>query len=255
MPNNNRKFNLKLVGFSHIEQALVAGICKLSQVRADRVSSDSYQFYIVDMDFSPDIHIYVINTDVPDTLKIRRWIQTAQPNAAVILVGKVLQEASRANEYPLGRDRLGGLLLRLLDDIITKQRASQATAIPAKTCLVVDDSELMRTQMKLLLDEHHLSAEFAPDAETALRIVREKHYDLIFLDVMLPEMDGYKACKLLKSNPTTRVTPVVMLTSKRSPFNKMHGALVGCDRYLTKPVDPGKVRDVLAQYALIELIE
>lgn len=254
MPNNG-KFNLKLVGFSHVEQALVAGICKLSQVRAGKVSSSSYQFYIVDMDFSPDIHIYVINTDAPDAPTIRRWIKTAQPGAAVILVGKVLQEANRANEYPLSRDRLGGLLLRLLDDIITKRLENQAAAIPPKTCLVVDDSELMRTQIKLLLDEHRLGVEFAPDAETALKMVLGKRYDLIFLDVMLPEMDGYKACKLLKSNPMTRATPVVMLTSKRSPFNKMHGALVGCDRYLTKPVDPGKVRDVLVQYALIELIE
>jgi CheY-like chemotaxis protein len=124
-------------------------------------------------------------------------------------------------------------------------------AVPAKTCLIVDDSQLVRTQMEMLLQGYQLGTECAEDAETALRMVRSKQYDLIFLDVILPEMDGYKACKLIKADTTTRTTPVVMLTSKRSPFNRMHGALVGCDRYLTKPVDPAKVHAVLQQYALI----
>ena len=114
--------------------------------------------------------------------------------------------------------------------------------------LVVDDSLSVRTQMDLCLRLHDLSVDLAEDAEEALDLVEVGHYDVIFLDVVLPEMDGYKVCKLIKSNATTRSIPVVMLTGKTSPFNKVRGVMAGCDDYLTKPVDAEQLRMVLHEY-------
>ena len=102
--------------------------------------------------------------------------------------------------------------------------------------------------MDLCLRLHDLSVDLAEDAEAALDLIQERNYDVIFLDVVLPEMDGYKVCKLIKSNATTRSIPVVMLTGKTSPFNKVRGVMAGCDRYLTKPVDAEELRMVLYEY-------
>ena len=86
----------------------------------------------------------------------------------------------------------------------------------------------------------------------ALATAVEISFDIIFLDVMLPEMDGYQACKLMKAYPTCQTTPIVMLTSKNSPFSKLHGALVGCDNYLTKPVNAEVISRTLALYSIID---
>ncbi len=93
-----------------------------------------------------------------------------------------------------------------------------------------------------------MSVDLAEDAETALDLIANGNYDLIFLDVVLPEMDGYKVCKLIKSKETTRSIPVVMLTGKTSPFNKVRGVMAGCDGYLTKPVVAVDLKTVLQKY-------
>ena len=81
-------------------------------------------------------------------------------------------------------------------------------------------------------------------------MVDMKHYDIIFLDVVLPGMDGYQVCKNIKRNPVIKHTPVVMLTSKSSPFDKVRGSMAGCNAYLTKPVDYDKFHHVLDQFML-----
>jgi len=93
-----------------------------------------------------------------------------------------------------------------------------------------------------------LAVDLAEDAEVALELIEKGNYDVIFLDVVLPEMDGYKVCKLVKTNAMTRSIPVVMLTGKTSPFNKVRGVMAGCDRYLTKPVDAEELKVVLHKY-------
>jgi twitching motility two-component system response regulator PilG len=95
---------------------------------------------------------------------------------------------------------------------------------------------------------HDLAVDFAEDAEAALELIESGNYDVIFLDIVLPEMDGYKVCKLIKSNVVTRSIPIVMLTGKTSPFNKVRGVMAGCDRYLTKPVDAEELKTVLHKY-------
>ena len=126
------------------------------------------------------------------------------------------------------------------------QDAQTAPAAPAVAeqskleplaALVVDDSLTVRTQLQGALDRIGIKGALAQDGETALEAIKLKRFDIIFLDVIMPGIDGYALCRQIKSAPATRATPVVMLTSRSSPFDRARGALAGCDTYLTKPID------------------
>jgi twitching motility two-component system response regulator PilG len=114
--------------------------------------------------------------------------------------------------------------------------------------LVVDDSVTVRAQLQVLLQNAGVSVDAAETGEQALHYLAQNHYDIVFLDVVLPGADGYQLCKTIKKNKQLRETPVVMLTSKSSPFDRVRGSLAGCDTYLTKPVDLETFRAVLAKH-------
>jgi twitching motility two-component system response regulator PilG len=103
--------------------------------------------------------------------------------------------------------------------------------------LVVDDSTTVRRLMDLTLRPMGMEIEFADRGEDALVLAKHRGYDIIFLDVMLPGIDGYRVCKAIKADKTTKNTPVIMLTSKDSAFDKVRGIMAGTDVYLTKPLD------------------
>lgn len=119
--------------------------------------------------------------------------------------------------------------------------ASPAPAEPRKldplSALIVDDSLTVRTQLQGALDRIGIKAQLADGGQAAIESVQRQRFELIFLDVVMPGMDGYTLCRQIKSAPTTRNTPIVMLTSRSSPFDRARGALAGCDTYLTKPID------------------
>ncbi|MBL4660877.1 MAG: response regulator [Alcanivoracaceae bacterium] len=102
--------------------------------------------------------------------------------------------------------------------------------------------------MQIFLQNYSLKTDVAESAEKGIELASTTKYDLIFLDIVLPEMNGYKACKLLKLAPTSFNTPVVMLTGKSSTFNKLRGVMAGCDQYLTKPVNGSRLLSVLKKY-------
>jgi two-component system cell cycle response regulator len=117
--------------------------------------------------------------------------------------------------------------------------------------LVVDDSETVRTQTTAALERVGIQSRAVGDAEGAINAMRERSFDLIFLDVVMPRIDGYELCRRIKQDPYARSTPVLMLTSRSSQFDRARGALAGCDGYLTKPVAwadfPREVDKVLAR--------
>jgi two-component system, cell cycle response regulator len=115
--------------------------------------------------------------------------------------------------------------------------------------LVVDDSTTVRKQLQLALHDMDAMVVAAASGEEALRAVEKYAFDLVLLDVVMPGMDGYQVCKLLKRTRSTRALPVVMLTSKSSPFDKIRGSLAGCDSYLVKPVTHRDFRQVVERYA------
>ncbi len=133
--------------------------------------------------------------------------------------------------------------------LIAPQATPQATprpnlvAIPgskaagkALRVLVVDDSPTVRQQLGGALEKMGFIVELAATAADALTRFEKSHFDLALVDVIMPEIDGYKLTKELKRDKKRRGMPVIILTSKSSPFDLARGALAGCDSFLTKPV-------------------
>lgn len=102
--------------------------------------------------------------------------------------------------------------------------------------LVVDDSLTVREQLRQALARLGIASDQADSAEAAMELLSKRTYSLTFLDVVMPGTDGYELCRKIKQNPYTRAMPVLMLTSRSSPFDRARGALSGCDSYLTKPI-------------------
>lgn len=103
--------------------------------------------------------------------------------------------------------------------------------------LVVDDSTTLRRLMELMLVPLGFAIDFVESGEHAIELSKRKIYDIVFLDILLPGIDGYRVCKMLKGDKRTKTTRVVMLTSKGSAIDKVRGMMAGTDVYLTKPVD------------------
>ncbi len=101
--------------------------------------------------------------------------------------------------------------------------------------MVIDDSKTIRRTAETLLSRRGCEVITAVDGFEALAKIADHHPQVIFVDVMMPRLDGYQACALIKNNPRFRDTPVVMLTSKDGLFDRARGRIVGSDRYLTKP--------------------
>ncbi|TXH76255.1 MAG: response regulator [Lysobacteraceae bacterium] len=100
----------------------------------------------------------------------------------------------------------------------------------------MDDSLTVREQMREALERLGIICDQADSAEAAMRLLENHNYNLAFLDVVMPGTDGYELCRKIKQNAYTRLMPVLMLTSRSSPFDRARGALSGCDSYLTKPI-------------------
>ncbi|NIR61616.1 MAG: response regulator [Gammaproteobacteria bacterium] len=110
-------------------------------------------------------------------------------------------------------------------------------AVTGIRVLVVDDSTVVRRLMDLTLTPLGVVIDFADTGEGALELAKQRRYDLVFLDIMLPGIDGYRVCKGIKGDKATKHTPVVMLTSKDTAFDKVRGIMAGTDVYLTKPLE------------------
>ncbi|MBJ88681.1 MAG: pilus assembly protein PilG [Woeseia sp.] len=101
--------------------------------------------------------------------------------------------------------------------------------------LVVDDSKTIRRTAETLLVKAGCSVFTAIDGFEALSKIADYHPDLVLVDIMMPRLDGYQTCSLIKHNKTFRDTPVIMLSSKDGIFDRARGRIVGSDQYLTKP--------------------
>jgi twitching motility two-component system response regulator PilG len=122
------------------------------------------------------------------------------------------------------------------------------TSHPRHAVLVVDDSPTVRKALELVLRSRDADATVVATGEHALDAITQREFDLVLLDVVLPGTDGYQVCKAIKKGYGAKRTPVVMLTSKSSPFDRLRGSLAGCDNYLVKPVDKAEFEAVLNKY-------
>ena len=113
--------------------------------------------------------------------------------------------------------------------------------------MVIDDSKTIRRTAETLLKKAGCTVITAEDGFDALAKIADNNPDIIFVDIMMPRLDGYQACALIKNNASFKDTPVIMLSSKDGLFDKAKGRIVGSDQYLTKPFSKdellGAIRD------------
>ena len=115
--------------------------------------------------------------------------------------------------------------------------------------LVVDDSSTIRRSAESMLTAEGYEVVTAENGFEALSKVARHNPDLIFVDIMMPRLDGYQTCAIIKNNAEYRSTPVVMLTSKDGLFDQARGRVVGSDLYLTKPFTKEELLAAVAQHA------
>jgi twitching motility two-component system response regulator PilG len=112
--------------------------------------------------------------------------------------------------------------------------AQQSTNLNVKV-MVIDDSKTIRRSAETLLKKVGCEVVTAIDGFEALAKIAEHKPDIIFVDIMMPRLDGYQTCALIKNNQNFKATPVIMLSSKDSIFDRARGRIVGSEKYLTKP--------------------
>ena len=107
--------------------------------------------------------------------------------------------------------------------------------------LVVDDEEYIQHILHFSFSAEGYEVEIASDGEEAVQKAKNVKPDVIVLDIMMPKMDGYEACRRLKADPKTRDIPVILLTAKGRDVDRKLGAEAGADDYVVKPFSPGRL--------------
>ena len=110
-----------------------------------------------------------------------------------------------------------------------------------KTILIADDNENIRDALTYLLEDEGYELLLAKDGADALRKVRERKPDILFLDIMMPEMNGYDVCRTIKNDPNLKSIYVIMLTAKGQVAEQERGKEVGADEYIVKPFSPMEI--------------
>ena len=113
--------------------------------------------------------------------------------------------------------------------------ANATRSLSGLKILVVDDSKTIRRTAETLLSKEGCQVFTAIDGFDALSKIADHQPDLIFVDIMMPRLDGYETCSLIKHNKVFKKTPVIMLSSKDGLFDRARGRIVGSEQYLTKP--------------------
>jgi two-component system, cell cycle response regulator len=260
MNRSTGAYSLRVFGLTATQRMVLASLCKLSQNR-------EFSYSLPDSaGFSPaDIAI----VDADDQEAIASWkTSSMSTRTPVVFVSARPLTDLESHQYNLVRSHLSGGLLQLLDrvaiselrsvsplvvsdDVSVREQAPRTDAgcgTSHARALIIDDSLSVRTQMNICLEKLDIATEAAEDAQRGLDKLQERYYDLVFLDVMLPDMDGYQVCKLIKKDPRTHRVPVIMLTSKGSTINRIQGSIAGCDRYLIKPASESDVVKVVRDF-------
>ena len=114
--------------------------------------------------------------------------------------------------------------------------------------LVIDDSNTIRRSAEIFLRQAGFDVILAEDGFDALAKISDHQPKVIFVDIMMPRLDGYQTCTLIKQHPRLKSTPVIMLSSKDGVFDRARGRLAGSDRYLTKPFTKEALIEAVNEY-------
>ena len=125
---------------------------------------------------------------------------------------------------------------------------AESTPLQGVKVMVIDDSNTIRRSAEIFLLQAGCSVILAEDGFDALAKIADHQPDLVFCDILMPRLDGYQTCSLIKKNPRFSATPVVMLSSKDGLFDKAKGRIVGSDQYLTKPFSKDELLGAIEQH-------
>jgi len=120
--------------------------------------------------------------------------------------------------------------------------------VSKKKILIVEDEESLLKLESILLTSRGYDVKGVADGRAALESIATAKPDLVLLDIMLPEMDGFEVCRQIKSNEVTRHIPVIMLTAKKSREDMIKGEQVGADWYITKPFKSAMVIETIQRF-------
>jgi len=283
MANEETGYLVDVIGFNETERLMLSSIFGLAARRdpsfqqRDPKSSQRMDVYLVDADNdeamaefmairgrvpAPAVLIGVSdrNTGLPLLSRPLQWARVLQSFDDAIQGGPPLASSENEKTMVLQRTSTGSGARTPAPGAATAAKsatnpaARPAAAVarprrPADAVLVVDDNATVRKFMETRLAPYGFNVDFAETGEQAVGLTGTKEYTCVFLDVVLPGIDGYQVCKLIKGNKqAVKRTAVVMLTSRSSPFDKLRGSLAGCDEYLTKPVDENHLLEVIAKF-------
>jgi twitching motility two-component system response regulator PilG len=287
-PINPQQFVFAMIGFSEAEQSLLASTFRLTSRRAicyvepDKsasagVSAQRPDIYLINADNpealqtvqvsaaqgnikkAPNQHAPAVmmgrkEVDVgwPFVKKPIHWIRLFEQLDEVMrqALRERLQRTQLAVREQHGAAAWDGCTFRREADRLTSDILNNHVSIlhPKETVLVVDDSATVRAFMRIKLAPFQFDVDYAENGEQAVAMAKVKPYTCIFLDIMMPGIDGYEVCKQIKGNQVTKKTAVVMLTSKSSMLDKFRAVWSGCDAYLGKPVIEDDLLATIAKF-------
>jgi twitching motility two-component system response regulator PilG len=243
--NSKGILSVAVIGFPTHDQGILRRIFILTSSR-----NRSYTLVPISANQSPDI--ILVDGDERDA--IATWRRLCAGDKAIAAVPVVIVTKSESlpsdQHHHLQRPLLAPRVLHTLDQVdITAGAMSSAASLQHHRALVIDDSLAVRKQVELELKRLDIEADVAESGEQALEFLRnDNSYDIVFLDVILPGVDGYTLCKIIKRDRRRKQIPVIMLTGKGSPFDRVRGKLAGCKAYLTKPVAREEFQAVVKKY-------
>lgn len=212
------------------------------------LKSAKYAFSIAERGAESPIDVALVDDSDPDMCKRLAAATARRPQLPVVYLVHEAGPAGARCELPSGQLMMQLLptlerLLQRIDaqpaTVAARPTSATVTALPhapAKLrALVVDDSQTVRTQLANVMSNIGMACDIADGAKSALAQLAHRQYDLIYVDVMMPDMDGYTLTREIKRDRSNKA-PVIILTSQSSPFDRARGALAGCDIFLTKPV-------------------
>ena len=122
-----------------------------------------------------------------------------------------------------------------------------ASKLQGLKILIIDDSKTIRRTAETLLSKEGCKVFTAVDGFDALAKIADHRPDVIFVDIMMPRLDGYQTCSLIKHNSNFKDTPVIMLSSRDGLFDRARGRIVGSEQYLTKPFTKDELLGAIAR--------
>ena len=191
-----------------------------------------------------------IDTDIEPT-KIKPT-QGEPIHPEILALGETIRETPEEE-----LSRLAAVLRKLAEEysayfdrayVYGRYKVSDSNSLAGIKVVLIDDSNTIRRSGEIFLSQAGCQVVLAEDGFDGLSKVVDNKPDIIFVDVMMPRLDGYQTCALIKNHREFKDTPVVMLTSKDSLFDRARGKLVGADQYLTKPFSKKSLTDAVIQH-------